>query len=451
MCSRYAGQPPTSYAAVGGVPQAYGAMFSHGLLPRQTESGLAGAAAAQLSQLVKFVDYIGDGELHYSNRQGKCGSCWAFVIASAVQCSAQLTYRRRFNRFFVPRYMSAQFMLSCYQVPDVMCGCMGGDLAKAMQVVARLGTVLERNFQYDNNEQPTEVNAADAVCVQNERGFEGTCPPCDWGHAPKHVGAHAVDCVPCREASLPRFFPSRPFHVGDPTDDLDSRVSAIKTELRRAGPLGCVIDVNEDAFRALGQVGLIERAEQAPVYAPESVPAAPVQHAVLIVGYYDPWAQTRRPADRASAVWICRNSWGADWGYSLRTVQLRAVDGSVTMEPTDRGGFFNVAMYDRADVTNLVYTVVSFEEVLTQAPGDAGPRQLRASDALTLERPSLAPPRVPSLGSQIGQPVGGSSAFPWAIAALTASLVVLAALVLLLFWGDGPSTTMTAAMSSRTA
>ena len=369
----------------------------------------------------KLVGYVTDGFLHSSNRQGKCGSCWAFALAQALRIATDVAYRS-LGRFFVPRYFSVQYMLSCYEVPDAMCGCVGGDLARAFDEVSRRGTVLEKNFPYDNNARPElGILERDSVCAQSPATLD-TCPPCKPGQAPTRVADRVVDCVPCEAAAAPFFFPGEPFRVAPSKDELHDRVAAVKRELLRTGPVCCTIGVNAEALRAAGEPPrLVKDVTDAPTYAPDFVSASALKHAVIIVGYYDPPGQT------PSSVWICRNSWGDEWGYRVRANRVRPEAGRIVVSQTELGGFFNVSMYERQTELGLLDGAVSFKEVRTRAAGDAAPRALRYSDAETLPLPKLAlavpPPSGPSIGVE-DQPWR----FPW--------LALLAALALLLTYAS---------------
>lgn len=402
-CSGYAGEPQSFVDAQTGESLSYSTTFSAAALP--TPAGLASDVAfdegAEASQ---FLSFLAGGLLQKANVQGKCGSCWAFGIAQSLQYATALAYRR-LHRFFRPRYMSVQYLLSCYEKQDVMCGCRGGDLAEAFKVVASGGTVLEQDFRYDNGEDPRQsVASGDVICAQNAGHFLGTCRPCGSSEEPVREGT-TISCIPCGGQPLwPRYYPSRPFRVSSQASPLDQRVRAIKQELRRVGPLCGVLGVDREAFQALhgfnGRV--VERVTEAPVYAPATVSKTAVKHAVLIVGYYDPWARDKRTEGlRSQAVWVCRNSWGGDWGYRIRATRIEdGGDGATAhLVRTALGGFFNVSMYEHADAIQLVNQTVSFQEVMVQFEEDPNPRALRASDLHTAPLPDLSGlPNGASLG-----------------------------------------------------
>jgi hypothetical protein len=390
MCSRYADLADNGGGSAGRY--AFGSTFTASALP--VVEGLAqGPEDTDSAEAEKYVAYLTSGILDTTNNQGGCGSCWAFAIAQSLQYATELAYRR-LHRLFLPRFMSVQYLLSCYQVEGSMCGCMGGDLALALKGVASEGTVLGESFRYDNNADaklsPVE---GDKLCTQNAGRYRGTCPPCKKGEQPKEsAGGAVVSCIPCGEAPLPRFYPDAPFRICGNKDPPELRVRLVKQELRRVGPLCCGIGVSPTDIDTLtkrsGQ--LVEDVTTAPVY--RSVPATPSAflHAVLLVGYYDPFVGSKKPEDRARAVWICRNSWGDDWGYRVKSVSL-AESGEA--RPVTLGGFFNVAIYEGSDI--FYTSVSSFRQVLVRGEGDAAPRPLRATDAHTVPLPDLAAVGLP--------------------------------------------------------
>jgi len=416
MCSRF--------ARPGGQAFAFASTFSASALPELQSTQFAQQDGGGIAPPEKFVSYITDGFLHVANQQGKCGSCWAFVIAQALRAAADIAYRR-LGRIFDAKYLSVQYLLSCYEVPEAMCGCVGGDLARAFEQVSRRGTVLERSFPYDNNARPElSILERDVVCAQSPQTLE-TCPPCGAGRPPKRVGARVVDCVPCGDAAAPFYYPSEPFRI-TAGGDLPARVAAVKRELLRTGPVCCVIGVNEDALRAVGEPPrLVRDVTEAPTYAPDFVSAQALKHAVLIVGYYDP------PGRTARSVWVCRNSWGSQWGYRVRANHLepREGGGGVDVSQTELGGFFNISMYERQVELGLLDSATSFREVLVKEPRDAAPRPLRYTDVNTQPLPKLnlavAPPSGPSISVEASAP-------PWRLSWLLLALLLALLLLLLL-------------------
>jgi len=436
-CAGYAEDLGVVTDAATGVQLTYSTTFSTSALP--TPQDLARNSSGDLApEAEKFVTYITSGLLQVANRQGKCGSCWAFGIAEALQYATELAYRR-LHRFFTPSYMSVQYLLSCYDRQDRMCGCRGGDLAEAFAIVGREGTVLEQLFKYDNSEDTKQsVVPDDLICAQNAGRFLGTCRPCKPGERPS-VSAGTVSCIPCAAAPFPRYFPSEPFRVSGEDVPLEQRVRAIKQELRRIGPLCGVLGVNSEAIRGLAGANgkVVRRVGEAPVYSPASVSRTAVKHAVLIVGYYDPWVSDKRDVSRRSAaVWICRNSWGPEWGYRVPTVRLVAGRGPgdpPSVVPSVLGGFFNVSMYDHADEIGLVNATVAFRQVLVRFPGDASPRPLRADDPFTARLPDLTGVRSAPLRGDVlsGVESQGSHPAPWLARALAVLVAVLAAVLAL--------------------
>jgi len=362
MCS------PQNSVVSGGESYGYGSSFTQGALPLR--------APAPEPNPPLFLDHI--RELSRPARpQGGCGSCWAYALDAAVQYALSLVYRD-LGFVFDDDFMSHQYLVSCYEVPGVMCGCWGGDLPRALLEIARGGLVTYRQFPYDNGRDASSTDRS-VVCTGPQS--RGTCPACApderqergelrWRPAPEEPLRYlqTTTCVPCAEAGWPRYYPREPFQVGGAGFSLEAKVEALKTQLRRRGPLAAVISMDPDAFAALDRGGAVMHVSQAPIY--RLARPGPAAHAVSVQGYWDP------PGRRGRAVWICRNSWGPQWGYGLRTPRRTL------------GGFFNVSMYEGAD--GLADRAVSFEAVHVQLNPDRPARAPSAEDPFLQPWPARA-------------------------------------------------------------
>lgn len=68
------------------------------------------------------------------------------------------------------------------------------------------------------------------------------------------------------------------------------------------------------------------------------------QHVIVIVGYDDN-PSTKTPPSNEPPYWLCKNSWGTDWGFDPRISRA-------TPDQPGTGGFFKIA-YDECDIGAL--------------------------------------------------------------------------------------------------
>lgn len=379
----------------------YGSTFTPGALPQRQagEDDACVGAALSVDEATVFLDYISSGLLSEARKQGVCGGCWAYAISACIQYATSLAYERK-GGMFDSRYMAPQLLLSCMEIEDVACGCFGGDLAGAMAQVAKSGMVTFRQFPYENDSSvSTRDGQVHYICEANEGagGYLGTCAPCRRGESMQGTVVTDVlgvatantafvtlaSCVPCGSAGAPFFFPVRPCRLFVAEESLDLNVMAVKRAIRAHGPVCATIKINSSDFSRLGSSGLLALADvlTAPVYAPKTVPPSGALHSVLIVGYVDPWTRSGLQTDRARSVFVCRNSWGEDWGFRVRSVgRVQEADGTQRLAPREFGGFFCISMYEETTNTGLLRTSIGLQGIQIRTLGDASPRQLLLTD-----------------------------------------------------------------------
>jgi hypothetical protein len=401
MCSRYITSADVSSRrslSSGGTRHSYNTDFTASALP---VAGGGDAAALSQEQAASFLDHLFDGLLSKARNQGACGSCFAYAITGAVQYATQLAYRS-LGAFFDSKYMAHQYILSCIEVEGVACGCWGGDLALAMAEVAERGLVTYQQFPYENAaDVVTHEGQNHVLCKANvdAGGYLGTCGPCHPGEPALELllpeGAvearstslfdAVVTCIPCDIVAGPFYHPLRPFRVYDAALPLQANVDATKRALRGFGPLATALKINQKDFARLKQSVVLANLSEAEVYRPEQTPAAGSLHAVLVVGYHDPWASSGREEDRARAVFVCRNSWGDDWGFKVRTRSIDVTQGRLAVAALETGGFFAVSMYEAVEASGLLPNAVAIRGV------ELRPTKALAQRSLSLEDPFLVP------------------------------------------------------------
>ena len=354
-----------------------GTFFSQGVLPRrETHSSLSSSGPPPKV----FMDFILEGLLPHQHRSSEsCRDSWAFSVSAAVQCAAMLAYKRMGVRF-LNRYMSAEYLLSCYEVgPTYLCGCLGDDLPEVLQAVSQQGIVTFDQFPYVTTRASNLklYSNIDVVYFCEHEDHLGTCRPCketlqDYVEtvlsASPDEGAYrfTVPCLPCSQPIAPKYFPTDPFHVMvEGAEDKEAQASAIQKELVRIGPLCVALAVDIEAFTVLlsgGTPPVVGEPSAGLFYRPRHVDKKGPLHTALLVGY--------SAFDSNAPFWICRAHVGAsDFGYSLQ-IGEKTVDS-----------LFNVGMYD--EVSQLSRHVVSFEEVSILTKPGGTPHSLQREDPLT--------------------------------------------------------------------
>lgn len=391
-----AASPVRLAAEAASPPMLYNTTFAPEALPLRDHAAHEAAASSP----PELLEYLYDAVLQPARVQGSCGSCYSFSISAAIAYSLALTYRR-LGGYFAARYISQQYIVTCYEVEGAICGCNGGDLAKALAYLKEHGVPTFVSFPYVNGADDVTPEASNHyLCEANlQRGNSlGTCAPCQEGEPSYETAVSRAEldsglfsakpavqvkasCLPCASVGGPLYYP-QPCRIYDPAKSLEENVEVAKRLLGQYGPLCTALRVNQAEFLKLGARQPLFPLAALPVYAPSSAPelTAPL-HAVLVVGYSD--------LDRESAVWICRNSWGDHWGAHVADAPALDLDAHGAIIHTRRtlGGLFLVSMYHQTTVTAVLEHSVGICGVLTKAPGDAAPRSPRLGDAFVLPLP----------------------------------------------------------------
>jgi hypothetical protein len=398
MCSNYASLDENSISSAN-ARFFYNSTFTADALQQRMKGPDHGCLGPKLTpeESSAFLDYLYDGFLQRARVQGHCGSCWAYAISAAVQSATALAYQR-LGGWFNNRYMAPQLLLSCVEQEGVACGCFGGDLAAMMALVSKEGIVTFRQFPYENDSSVvTNEGQVHYICRPNEgpKGYLGTCAPCRVDEAdfeevvPSVVGpvkdttafVTLSSCMPCDSIGAPFYFPFSPCRLYREEESIEANVDVVKRALRTHGPLCATVKVNREDMKQVGKSQLITGLQEAPVYRPQSTPASGALHSITIVGYYDPWAVGKKTEDRRRAVFVCRNSWGPDWGFKVKTRRIeQQTDGSQIVVDVVLGGFFAVSMYEFFEEIGLVQTAIAIKGMQIRTLGDAVPGPLRLTD-----------------------------------------------------------------------
>lgn len=189
--------------------------------------------------------------------QGHCGSCWAFGAIAAMEA----IYNIKNDDPDIDIDLSEQYLVSCGMkyCPIGLYGCCGGTIYHTLSFLDNYGTVEESSFVYQ---------AVDAL-GRNFDDCNGLMPSNDPVKCP------SVDDSKYKIGS----------YYSLPTKD------SIKNAISGYGPVIAAFDVYEDFYDY--NEGIYKRNSNKYIGG----------HIVSIVGY-----------DDAGQYWICKNSWGSEWG-----------------------------------------------------------------------------------------------------------------------------------------
>lgn len=213
-----------------------------------------------------WTNYNGEDWTTPARHQGNCGSCWAFAVVGIIESMIKI----REGCADLNPDLSEQYILSCLSSAG---SCRGGNALRAIQYIYETtpkgnyqnGLVLESCMEYEAND--------DIPCsAKCENWEELLVPLLDYG-----------------------YFES---------DGRKSDRDAIKTQILQNGPVAVHIKATRD-FKYFG--GLFHSPN---AYYPNYKTTFGLNHVVIIVGWKD------LPLSLRGGYWICKNSWGTDWGYN---------------------------------------------------------------------------------------------------------------------------------------
>ncbi len=205
--------------------------------------------------------------------QGKCGSCGSFAALACFE-SAYKMYKEDPN---IDVDFSEQYMVSCgkewignkYYIKKML-GCKGANLFGVFEFIKQYGAINETCFPYIS-------------------GIDGYEPPC----------SDKCENWEGQKISVKNYKLVQPEFIRKGIFTADTDPKNIKNALFKYGPLATVFFVFEDFLNYTGGIYELNRSK------PWRLLGA---HGTLIVGYKDD------PSIDTGGYWICKNSWGPDWG-----------------------------------------------------------------------------------------------------------------------------------------
>lgn len=222
-------------------------------------------------------DYEGMDWTTPAKNQSYCGSCWMFA---ALACLESIVNIRERNPD-LDLDLSEQYVLSCF--PDAG-SCFGGWAYLALSYM--MATSPKGNF----------INGAILESCYPYRGIDAD--GCDCRNCNHDPSLCSYKCDDWRQCIIP--ISDCGFWIPDGSNE-DGE--SIKTQIMEYGPIVSSMHVTEE-FCIWG-----EENHDPKDYFPYQYAFSP-NHQCVIVGWKDD------PSIEHGGYWICKNSWGADWGYN---------------------------------------------------------------------------------------------------------------------------------------
>jgi C1A family cysteine protease len=195
--------------------------------------------------------------------QENCGSCWAFAPIAALET----VYNLKNNNPSMDIDLSEQFMNSCgTESSFFLNGCCGGQFEGALNYLADVGTVSESCFRY---------KAVDS--------YGRDADDCDFGDQPSHPPVECSERCAGWENQIIKVTGYK-----QPITKL-----GIKNAIMNYGPVIVGMKIYQDFSYYTGGVYTYEYGYYRG------------NHMVVIIGW-----------DEDLNCWICKNSWGTDWGIN---------------------------------------------------------------------------------------------------------------------------------------
>jgi hypothetical protein len=212
-----------------------------------------------------WTNYNGKDWTTPVKHQGSCGSCWAFAPLGIFESMVKI---REGNAELNPNF-SEQYVLSCFPAAGSCRGGMAWEALRLLQEETSIGnnangTIFEECFPYQADD---DIPCSDKCTEWDEM----LVPILDWGYWDSH---------------------------GTSNDR-----KAIKSYIFENGPVVAHMRVTK-WFKIFGAI-----IQNSDFFYPRFRPIVGINHVLMIVGWKD------ISFIPSGGYWICKNSWGTDWGY----------------------------------------------------------------------------------------------------------------------------------------
>ena len=288
----------------------------------------------------QFTEWIDKGLLLKAKDQMSCGGCWAFASADAL---ADKYIIGTAGKWMPPFGLSVQEMISCAQKMGMQFaqGCSGGIPQFALDAVAKDGIKMEK-FDPGPNSAYTYYQVGKDPATSCEV-FRSTTCPCDKIEEQLEKFPINTDKMKFNIDPQSRYKTADGAHIytshGDndditnvelwpdiPQSVIQKNIERMKKAIYFEGSITAGIRMTQDFYNF--------KPTTDNYYQYDGTSPQTGGHAICIVGW--------KMVD-TTPVWICRNSWGENWGYGFEKPEWDdPVSG--TKEQKYKGGFWNHIM-----------------------------------------------------------------------------------------------------------
>lgn len=277
----------------------------------------------------QFTEWIDKGFLPVTKDQMRCGGCWAFAVCETISARLAIATNGKWN---APYGLSEQYLISCGDQLGVLQsqGCQGGIPQYAIDALSNGGIpedIEDQNSAVKYSYYQTNLDENSSCSLGPGEG--GTCN-CEIVKSkisgPKYstIGeAHTYTSHgPNNEIVGVDLWPNIP------PETIKNNVERMKKAIYYEGPFTVGIQVT-DAFYNF-------RPTNDNYFRNPPTSRSEGGHAVAILGW--------KTMPDGTPVWICKNSWGENWGYDFPNGPVWVNPKTGVSEQKYKGGFWNHVM-----------------------------------------------------------------------------------------------------------
>lgn len=277
-----------------------------------------------------FSEWIDKSFAPVSSDQMACGGCWAFATTETLSCRLAIATAGKWSQEF-PFGLSEQYLISCAGKLGMQQwqGCQGGIPQYAIDATQNGGIPLDQKdlnsrskttyYQTNPDENSSCAIAPATTCPCNAIEEKITGPKYQTIGESHTYTAHTEDDNIIHDFNL---WPDIP------KDIIQKNVNRMKKAIYFEGPITAGIRVTEDFYKFVPTVDNY--------FKYDGTSKMLGGHAVAIAG----WKKLKD----GTPVWICKNSWGDNWGYGFPQGPRWDNPISGQNEIKYKGGFWNHIM-----------------------------------------------------------------------------------------------------------
>jgi len=275
----------------------------------------------------KFTEWLDKGFVPVTKDQMSCGGCWAFAVCESLSARLAIATNGKWNN---PFGLSEQYLISCGSelgAQDAQ-GCQGGIPQYAIDALSVGGVpkdtasskspTLYTYFQTRQDENSSCAIEPGSTCGCST--IKSIIP----GPMYTTVGTHHTYTSHGPNNSIVGvdLWPDIPPEI------IKKNVERMKKAIYYEGPFTVGIQVTQAFYDYRPAINTYFK----------NNPSSPQMggHAVAILGW--------RKMDDGTPVWICKNSWGEQWGYDVPSGPTWVNPKTGLTEKKYKGGFWNHIM-----------------------------------------------------------------------------------------------------------